>query len=208
MLINEELKYFANDIQDLRDIVYNDELKQFIPEKYNGEITPTIEELLDQTYRLTKLYKALDGQNTNFDKHIQPFNDTNQPLRCYISDTYIVVEINTNSKKAGGNWTHIIEHHSADVKFEDRNRINLKIIPGLCDDEFLTKISEAVEWVIETIEQQLFDIVNNTQTKFNVIKEIRVGTVESLDNKEKEIKKHKKRFFWQKWFSQSTIHFS
>ena len=102
----------------MRDLIYNDTgLLNCSLQPYKGEITPAIEDLLESLYKLTKLFKAMLNFNS-FEalSYVQPYFEKSQHLRCYLSKSYIVVEVNDTPTKFNSNWSHIIEKHNADVK--------------------------------------------------------------------------------------------
>lgn len=168
----------------MRDLIYNDTgLLNCSPQPYKGEITPAIEDLLESLYKLTKLFKAMLNFNS-FEallSYVQPYFEKSQHLRCYLSKSYIVVEVNDNPTNFNSNWSHVIEKHNADVKSNNKASM-LSIIPNL-PDEIIEKINIGIHAVIETVEQYIFDKMNNNTTVFEKIKMIRIG-----DKTEDELK--------------------
>lgn len=167
----------------MRNSIYNDGDSVYSsPQPYKGEITPAIEDLLESLYKLTKLFKAMLNFNSfKALSYVQPYFEKSQHLRCYLSKSYIVVEVNDNPTNFNSNWSHIIEKHNADVKSNNKASM-LSIIPNL-PDEVIEKINIGIHAVIETVEQYIFDKMNNNSTVFEKIKMIRIG-----DKTEDELK--------------------
>ena len=128
----------------MRNSIYNDGDSAYSsPQPYKGEITPAIEDLLESLYKLTKLFKAMLNFNSfKALSYVQPYFEKSQHLRCYLSKSYIVVEVNDNPTNFNSNWSHVIEKHNADVKSNNKASM-LSIIPNL-PDEVIEKIKTII----------------------------------------------------------------
>jgi hypothetical protein len=191
------------------------------PTLYKGEYTPLIMELLDEMFKLTVLAKTMQKyDNKDRLSHVQPYFDDKQQFRCYLSDSYIVVEVSHNPKdySGSGNWMHIIENHGADEKGQKRYK-EFSIIPGL-EDEHIENIIVGIKCVVETVEHHVFKLMNNTQTTFEKVKMIRIGDKTEAERVEEEKikiraerevvaeeKQQKRKEFWNKIFGGSKISF-
>jgi len=199
-------------IDIMKDMIYNkdSDLNKMTLSKYQGNKSTIIDNLVESMYKLTVLNKTL----SKFDKahhvnHIQPYFDDKQHLRCYISDSYIVVEISADPK-AHSNWTHIIESHGANKK---TSKYNFSIVPNL-STRTIEKITIGIEMVIETVEKHIFSVMGKTNTVFEQLNTIRIGkkTVAEIEYEEqirfkerqrleKELKQQKKldrKKYWAK----------
>lgn len=209
----------------MRDAIYNGgEIMSLTPKQFNGEKTQIIDNMLEAMNKLTKLYKVMskyDGAKVL--SHIQPYFKDDQQFRCYLSDSYIVVEVNHQPKNYNsGKWVHIIENHGADVSKGNERWYDFKIIPGF-SDEHLIKITEGIETVVETVEKYVYDLMNETQTVFEKIKMIRIGEPTEAELKKQawaniEVLKEEKRLnmaakmdkrreWWARIFGESKISF-
>lgn len=120
---NHRFKPLSMDI--MREMIYSkdSDLNSMELKDYDGEITPIIESMLDNMYKLTVLSDTMkkfpDSKNLS---HVQPYHDTTQHFRCYLSDSYIVVEVSPEPERSSGTWKHIIENHGADEKYDLQNK--------------------------------------------------------------------------------------
>ena len=168
-------KFKPLSIEIMRDMIYNkdSDLNSMELKTYNGEKTQTIENMLEAMYKLTLLASTMKKfDEAHVKTHVQPFFDSKQQFRCYLSDTYIVVEVSTDTKISGG-WRHIIENHGANEK-DSARYYDFQIIPNLSDKTH-QKITEGINMVVETVEQHIFDIMNKTNTIFEQVNTIRIG---------------------------------
>jgi hypothetical protein len=217
-----EVNYAAPTIEALREQVYNgDGVVSLEPVKYEGPITDVIEEMLDRMYKLTRLSAALTEYGKELGR-VKPYFDDNQHLRCYISDSYIVVEVPTSTKPSmfSMNWIHIIESHGADKKDDTDRYYNFNMIRGLTDDN-IKVITQALDCVVDTVEQHLFAVMHDTKTVFEKIKMIRIGEKDADELKieakakikaTREVKAEeratKRKNFWNKILGGSKVKFS
>jgi hypothetical protein len=177
-------------------------------------------EMLAQMKKLSLLSTALKSYDEK-DKLsiVQPEFNNHQQLRCYFSDSYVVVEVNPRPKSSSSKWTHIVENHGADEP-EDKPRYEeLKIMQDL-SEEVWQVVTKGVEMCVETVEQYLYALVHEQPPVYEQMKLIRIGgkTQEELKKeaeaeawakihvlkKEKELnvaaKAEKRKQFWDKVF--------
>ena len=210
-------------LEVMRTMLYssNSELNAIKLKPYTGKRTEIIENLLEGMYKLTVLSKAMHQFSNVHISYVQPYFDEKQHLRCYLSDSYIVVEMTTDPKS--GRWIHIIENHEADNKESDRY-YEFQIVPNL-SDETLVNINTCIEMVIETVEHHIFAAMNKTNTIFEHINSIRIGDKtrdeikreerirheerKKLEEEDRKLKKAKRKQFWKKllFLSPNSISF-
>ncbi len=211
-------------IEIMKDLIYNGKhIMTLKPTQWQGTPNNIIDDLLEEMFKLTRLYVAMTKyDSTKVKAIIQPFFDETQPIRCYLSETYITVEANVEISKPNSKyskWIPLIINHAAHEKDTPRY-YNFEIIPGFSDENLIT-IRKCIALVVETTEQYVFDLMNNSITTFEKIKKIRIGdektdkeleleakayalTQRELYKKEKQYdmveKKRKIDEFWNKIF--------
>lgn len=141
-----------------------------------------IDTLLNNIYKLScigKKLKTYPKTKTFF----TPYNDNTQIIRVYLTDTYIVFELNPDPNNYD-KWFHIIEHHNPNDK-NSPNFYKIKI-PNNSTEEFITMLTKVSGMLVDTVEQYLLDIVNNTTSVMDVIAHIRIiendVNVEKIEN--------------------------
>lgn len=91
-------------MQIFKDLIYNENSNMFNTQLVYWDKSlyrKTFINLLDEMYKLTRLLSSLK----NFDEnnkicYIQPEFNEHQQLRCYVSDCYVVVEVNQYPTKS------------------------------------------------------------------------------------------------------------
>lgn len=200
----------------MKDMIYSEDsdLNSMTLKPFKGEITPIIEDMVENMYKLTVLAKTMGKfSESKRISHVQPYKDEKQQFRCYLASSYIVVEVTDNPAGYSGNWKHIIENHGADEK-DNKRFYQFDIVPNLQDETLMT-ISRGIEMVIETVERHVYDCMNETNTIFEQLNMIRIGEKtraeikaeekirfeerKALEDADKQVKKEQRQAFWSRF---------
>ena len=159
-----------------RDLIYNvkDPFKRELIKWDKVTYRKVFEELLDEMFKLTRIAEAYKSYDSDYKiSYVQPEFNKHQQLRCYVSDSYIVVEVNPAPTKTSGDWMHIIENHGANEKGKSRYEY-IKIMQDLSKDVWKL-VLEGVRMCVKTLETHLFGLVNNQPPTYEKMKLIRIG---------------------------------
>lgn len=207
-------------LEELRMSLYNPDILSIDPTKlvpWTKSMASNIDPFLENIYKLSCIGKRLEHY-AGSDSFFKAYNDTNQVVRAYIKETYVVLELNPNPKD-NNKWTHIVEHHSPNNK-KGKNFYTFNV-PYNINQELIDKLTDISSMIVDTVEQYLLDIINDKKTVMDTLYKIRIldKTESEIIDEEKIRLKAQKEFkesekmskreipFWSKFFPDNKVTF-